>query len=97
METVAGAARGAVWALVGCLTNESAEYRSHMKDCATRPVVARLLRYHDWDPLFNRAREADPFVVENGKVNMFPDFTAAVQGKRTSYMEVKKALHTEGI
>ncbi|KAJ1177344.1 hypothetical protein NDU88_002603 [Pleurodeles waltl] len=60
-------------------------------------MVTRLLHYRKWDALLQRAQEAGSFVVENGRVNMFPDFTAAVQAKWLSCMEVKKVLRAEGI
>ncbi|KAJ1130487.1 hypothetical protein NDU88_008839 [Pleurodeles waltl] len=52
-----------------------------------QPVVARLLHYLDRDTLLQRARKAGPFMVECGKVNMFPDFTVTAQAKRAYYME----------
>ncbi|KAJ1134972.1 hypothetical protein NDU88_001418 [Pleurodeles waltl] len=62
-----------------------------------RPVVAKLLHYRDQDIMLQRARDVGPFTLENGKVDMFPDYTAAVQSKRFSYLSVKKALWEEGI
>ncbi|KAJ1188198.1 hypothetical protein NDU88_004961 [Pleurodeles waltl] len=54
-------------------------------------------RAPDRDLLLQKAREDGPFGVENSRVSMYPDYTAAVQARRASYTEVKKALWTEGI
>ncbi|KAJ1114891.1 hypothetical protein NDU88_003121 [Pleurodeles waltl] len=62
-----------------------------------RPVVANLLHCKDRDLLLQRAHEEGPFDVENSRVSMYSDYTAAVQAKRASYTDVRKALRTEGI
>ncbi|KAJ1083926.1 hypothetical protein NDU88_004081 [Pleurodeles waltl] len=62
-----------------------------------RPVVAKLLHYRDRDILLQKTREAGPFTVQISRVNMFPEYTAAVQVKRASYLSVKKALQDEDV
>ncbi|KAJ1089061.1 hypothetical protein NDU88_002214 [Pleurodeles waltl] len=47
--------------------------------------------------VLQRARKTGPFDVENSRVSIYPDYTEAVQAKRATSTEVKKALRIEGI
>ncbi|KAJ1115790.1 hypothetical protein NDU88_004012 [Pleurodeles waltl] len=58
----------------------------------SRLVVAGLLHSQDQDMALQRTQEVGPFVLENGKVNMFPAFTVAVQANMASYMELYALL-----
>ena len=62
-----------------------------------RPIIARLLHFRDRDTLLNRSRLNGPFQINNTAVSLFPDFTAQVQAKRVSFLEVKKAMRVKGI
>ena len=44
-----------------------------------RPVIARLLNYRDRDLILQSARKRESLEIENSRVMIFPDFTAAVQ------------------
>ena len=60
-----------------------------------RPVFPKLLQFRDL--LLQKARSNGPFEIANLKVSMFPDFTATVQAKRNSFLEVKREMCSEGI
>ncbi|KAJ1162960.1 hypothetical protein NDU88_003424 [Pleurodeles waltl] len=55
------------------------------------------MHYRNQDILLNCACKEGPYQIENGKENMFPDYTATVQEKVVSYAEVKKVLRDEYI
>ena len=62
-----------------------------------RPIVAKLLFFKDRDLLLQKARENGPYLIENAKVTMFPDFTLAVQNKRGTFLEVKREMRNMGL
>ncbi|KAJ1171681.1 hypothetical protein NDU88_003539 [Pleurodeles waltl] len=60
-------------------------------------MMARLLHFCDRDTLLQKERTNGLYAVDNRKVSLFPNYTAAVQSKRASYVEVKKGLGEEGL
>ncbi|KAJ1157440.1 hypothetical protein NDU88_010152 [Pleurodeles waltl] len=62
-----------------------------------RPIVARVLNYRDRDALLQAAKEADPIIVDNVRVSLYPDYMLAVQRRRASFQTVKKRLGAEGL
>ena len=57
-----------------------------------RPVLARLLNFRDRDLILQSARKIQHLEVENSKVMIFPDFTAAVQQQRATFIMVKRKM-----
>ena len=63
---------------------------------APRPIVARLLHFRDRDTILQKAQTLEQITV-NSKVMLFPDFTAAVQQQRASFLTVKRKLREMGV
>ena len=63
----------------------------------SRAVVAKLLHFRDRDVILQVARTHGPYMVENCKVSIFPDYTLSVQRQRTSFLAVKRELRESGI
>ena len=57
-----------------------------------RPVLARLLNFRDRDLILQCARKLKTLEVENSKIMIFPDFTAAVQQQRATFIMVKRKM-----
>ncbi|KAJ1197728.1 hypothetical protein NDU88_001582 [Pleurodeles waltl] len=76
------------------LTSLGTQQRSHETQIAHLTDKVQRLEYRAEDTA-SQAREAGPFAVENVRVNMFPDYTAAVQAKQAIYLSVKKALRED--
>ena len=62
-----------------------------------RPVIAKVFFFRDRDAILQRARMDGPVAIDNSKVSIFPDYTAGVQARRSSFMEVKREMRQEGI
>lgn len=57
-----------------------------------RTFITKFLNYKDWDAALRLAREKSNIPHGNGKVVIFPDFSADVQHCRQSFMEVKRRM-----
>lgn len=57
-----------------------------------RPVLARILHYKDRDTILRAARDIPDIRIDNGKISIFPDFSAEVQRRRLQFFDVKKRL-----
>ncbi|XP_078521594.1 uncharacterized protein LOC144790772 [Lissotriton helveticus] len=57
-----------------------------------RPVIARLLNYHDRDTILREARARDSITYENQRIMIFPDYSKLVQQQRHSFVEAKAKL-----
>ncbi|KAJ1114710.1 hypothetical protein NDU88_002941 [Pleurodeles waltl] len=62
-----------------------------------RPLIARVLNHRDRDTILQVAREAEPVIVDNTRVSLYPYYTLAVQRRRASFQAVKKRLKAEGL
>ena len=60
---------------------------------APRPLLAKLLHYRDSDIILQEARRSGPIKVNNNTIMLFPDYTAAIQQQRSSFLTVKRKLH----
>lgn len=57
-----------------------------------RPFLARLLSSRDRDAVLQAARRKGEICYNNSVVALFPDFSAALQKQRASFLHVKKRL-----
>lgn len=57
-----------------------------------RPVLARILHFKDRDTILRAARDLPDIKIDNGKISIFPDFSAEVQRRRLQFFDVKKRL-----
>lgn len=57
-----------------------------------RPFLVRLLSSRDRDAILQAARQKGDILHNNNVVSIFPDFSAALQKLRASYINVKKRL-----
>lgn len=57
-----------------------------------RPFLVRLLSSRDRDAILQAARQKGDILYNNNNVSIFPDFSAALQKLRASYINVKKRL-----
>ena len=68
-----------------------------MSRLVPRPVIARLLNFRDRDLILQSARNLATLEVENQKVMIFPDFTAAVQRQRAMFIMVKRKMRKRNL
>lgn len=61
------------------------------------PFLFKLLNYHDWDVVLHETRTLDNLTVGSSCVMFFPDYTAMVQRRRSTYLAVKKQLRELGL
>lgn len=57
-----------------------------------RPVIARLLNYHDRDVILKQARANEPLLYKDARILIFPDYTKQVQQQRQSFLAAKARL-----
>ncbi|XP_078502636.1 carnosine synthase 1-like [Lissotriton helveticus] len=57
-----------------------------------RPVIAKLLNYHDRDTILRQARAKESLMCDNQKIMIFPDNTRLVQQQRQSFTAAKACL-----
>lgn len=57
-----------------------------------RPFLVRLLSSRDRDAILQAARQKGDILYNNNVISIFPDFSAALQKLRASYINVKKRL-----
>ncbi|KAJ1162468.1 hypothetical protein NDU88_002936 [Pleurodeles waltl] len=62
-----------------------------------RLLIARLLNYRDRDLILQLFRKSGPLRFENAEITAYPDFTAEVQKKRSSFYHVKECLRKHNI
>ena len=62
-----------------------------------RPVLARLLNFRDRYLKLQKSRQLVTLEVENSKVMIFPDFTAAVSQQRATFLMVKRKMRELGL
>ena len=58
----------------------------------SRPLLAKLLHYKDRDIILQEARRLGSIKLNNYPVMLFPDYTAAIQQQRASFLGVKRKL-----
>lgn len=57
-----------------------------------RTFIAKFLNYKDRDAALRMAREKGNIPHGNGKIAIFPDFSADVQRRRQNFTEVKRKM-----
>lgn len=57
-----------------------------------RPLLARLLSSRDRDTILQAARKLPGIKYNNASISIFPDFSAALQKTRATFMDVKRRL-----
>lgn len=62
-----------------------------------RPFLARLLSSRDRDAILQAARRKGELRYNNSVIALFPDFSAALQKQRASFLHVKKRLRDMGV
>ena len=63
---------------------------------APRPMLIKLLHFRDRDIILRSCRASGPIKIENSSVMIFPDYTAAVQQQRATFLGVKRRLRELG-
>lgn len=61
------------------------------------PFLVRFLNYRDRDMILAEARKHPELPYENTKVMFFPDFSAEVQKRRRSFIDVRRRLREKDI
>lgn len=56
------------------------------------PVLVRILHFKDQDTILRAARDLPDLKIDNGKISIFPNFSAEVQQHRQQFFEIKKCL-----
>lgn len=62
-----------------------------------RTFIAKFLNYRDRDAILRLARVKGNIPFGNHKIAIFPDFSAEVQRRRKSFLEVKRRLRIKNI
>ena len=62
-----------------------------------RPLIARLLNFRDRDLILQIFRTKGPIQFNGQRITAYPDFTAEVQRKRSSYAAIKASLRDAGL
>lgn len=57
-----------------------------------RPIIARLLNYHDHDAVLRRSQELQTLCYEGTELSTFSDFTPHVQEMRRLFLPAKQKL-----
>lgn len=57
-----------------------------------RPIIAKILNYHDRDTILKQARIKEPLLFNTARILIFPDYTHIVQQQRQSFMVAKVRL-----
>ncbi|KAJ1218753.1 hypothetical protein NDU88_006329 [Pleurodeles waltl] len=55
------------------------------------------MHLRDKNHLLQQARAHGPYVVDNARLSLYPDFTLHVQTQRASFIVMKKKLHDLGL
>ena len=62
-----------------------------------RPLIARFLNFRDRDLILQTFRTKGPILFNGQRIAAYPDFTAEVQRRRSSYAAIKASLRDMGL
>lgn len=62
-----------------------------------RPFLIKLLNYRDRDAALRAARKKGDLQYQGSRVSLYPDYSAALQKQRSSFLGIKRRLRDKGI